>query len=88
MDQGESDSRYPVGILQKGNGGSQAMVLGKVGRWAETWLQPEILSEGRGRDFVESTAGFPVQQRLHVTSGENKIPLPSILTHPSSYLLP
>lgn len=39
-------------------------------------------------DFAESTAGFPVQQRLHVTSGENKTPLPSILTHPSSYLLP
>lgn len=64
------------------------MVLGKLGWWVETWLQPEILSEGRGRDFAESTAGFPVQQRLHVTSGENKTPLPSTLTHPSSYLLP
>lgn len=39
-------------------------------------------------DFAESTAGFPVQQRLHVTSEENKTLLPSILTHPSSYLPP
>lgn len=74
MDQGESDSRYPVGILWKGNGGSQAMVLGKVGRWAETWLQPEILSEGRGRDFVESTTGFPVQQDCMLPLEKIKLP--------------
>lgn len=50
------------------------MVLGKVGRWAETWLQPEILSEGRGRDFVESTTGFPVQQDCMLPLEKIKLP--------------